>query len=122
MATVTAQMEAILNEYVEGADDIARHCAKEAADHTARTLRSTSPRRFGGYARGWSVKSTAGGVLSGYVVHNKKYASLTHLLEHGHVVKNQYGAYDRRVGARVHIAPAEQQGMQEFEALLRERL
>lgn len=121
MPTVTSQMEAILSEYVEGADESARVCAKTAADHTRRILRNTSPKRRGGYSRGWTVKSTAGGVLTGYVVYNRRFPGLTHLLEHGHAVRNQYGSYGR-TGGDGHISSAEQEGIQEFEALLREAL
>lgn len=121
MASVTDQISKILNEYSEEVDEVVRKDAKKAADKTARKLKSSSPKRKGGYAQGWRVKSTATGILTGYTVYNAKKPGLTHLLEHGHLSRNQYGTYGR-VGGRAHIKPAEAEGIREFEAMVRQDL
>lgn len=103
-----------VNEALSGYnDDLAiqvKEAAKEVGDKTAKTLRSTSPKRIGGYAKSWRVKvltETASEI--GVVVHNAKWYMLTHLLEHGHAKRG-----GGRVAARPHIADAEQAGIEEF--------
>jgi hypothetical protein len=48
-------------------------------------------------------------------VYNNAAWELTHLLEHGHAVANQYGEYGTKFnGQKVHIAPAEEKGNAEL--------
>ena len=111
-ASVEQQMEEILREYGEKTERAVDAAAKRAAQRTAATLRATSPKEPSGgeYARGWGYKSEKGfGGSVATVVHNKTKPGLTHLLEKGHVTKNQYGTY-RRTPAHKHIEPAEQKG------------
>ena len=68
----------------------------------------------------------AGNTVS-YTVANTAHYQLTHLLEKGHAVRNQYGGPDRpgakkRVSARRHIKPAEIWGNQLLLAKLRSKL
>jgi hypothetical protein len=63
----------------------------------------------GGYSKGWRIQRDG----NGYIVHNGKYPGLTHLLEHGHVIKNQYGEYGR-APAIVHIKPVEDEEAQKY--------
>lgn len=100
--------------------------AKSVANKAARTLRATSPqaaekhRHKTVYAKGWSVKSEkAKG--RGYVVHNKTDYQRTHLLERGHVVRNQYGTWGR-APARRHIEPVARITEAEFERRVREAI
>lgn len=100
--------------------------AKEAAEVTARELQRTSPKRASGkgkgrYAKGWRVKRMEVGSLVSYVVYNGSNPGLTHVLEHGHVSRNQYGAWGR-VRAIPHIGPAADAGIQRFELGIRARL
>lgn len=100
--------------------------AKEAAEVTARELQRTSPKRKSGkgkgrYAKGWRVKRMAAGTLVSYVVYNGSNPGLTHVLEHGHVSRNQYGSWGR-VRAIPHIGPAAEAGIQRFELGIRARL
>lgn len=127
MATnLVAEVNAMLNEYVQGVQDAIDDAAKEAAEVTARELRANSPKREKGkgkgrYAKGWKVKKRNEAHLVSYVVYNGSSPGLTHPLEHGHVARNQYGSYGR-VRAIPHIGPAADAGIQRFELAVKARL
>lgn len=112
--SVEAQLHRILTEFVDEEKEKVEKITQQVAKETARQLKGSSPKDSGKYASGWKSKST-GVVGSGasYTVYNGAKPGLTHLLEHGHVSRNQYGTYGR-VGARVHIAPVEQAGIQSY--------
>ena len=115
-------MENLLEEYSQEVQDVANAAAKEAADLTMSQLKSSSPkqgRRGGKYARGWKVK--AGEAAKSYIVHNSTNPGLTHVLENGHVARNQYGTWGR-VRAIKHIAPAAEAGIQRFNLAVKARL
>lgn len=127
MATnLVAEVNAMLNEYVQEVQDAIDDAAKEAAEVTARELRANSPKREkdrgkGRYAKGWKVKKRNEAHLVAYVVYNGSSPGLTHPLEHGHVARNQYGSYGR-VRAIPHIGPAADAGIQRFELAVKARL
>lgn len=127
MATnLVAEVNAMLNEYVQEVQDALDDAAKEAAEVTARELRANSPKREKGrgkgrYAKGWKVKKRNEAHLVSYVVYNGSSPGLTHPLEHGHVARNQYGSYGR-VRAIPHIGPAADAGIQRFELAVKARL
>ena len=64
-----------------------------------------------GYAKSWRTKTTkeSSSALEITVYSPTRYM-LAHLLEHGHAMRN-----GGRVAAKVHIAPAEQDGIEELE-------
>lgn len=70
----------------------------------------------GAYRAGWRMK-TEGGTLAGYVatVYNADRPGLAHLIEKGHGGPHPAGAHP-------HIAPAYEEGVQVFEAALKEAL
>lgn len=123
---LVVEVSNILKEYKLEVDRAVKAAAKEAAEVTARTLKTTSPadaksRRRGKYARGWTYKRVDVGILTSYVVYNKTNPGLTHVLENGHVSRNQYGSYGR-VRAIKHIGPAAEAGIQRFDLAVRARL
>ena len=90
------------NEVTEKVEDI----KKEVATELVTQLKQTSPKDTGEYAKSWKVTKQG----TKYIVHVKApHYRLTHLLEKGHA-KTGGG----RVGARVHIAPAEQRAIQQY--------
>lgn len=109
----------VLDEWNEEFQEKVYNAAGIAAKDTVERLKATSPRRPNGgeYARTWRRKKTKDG--TGWVVYNKDNYRLTHLLEYGHAVHNQYGATNKRAAAHPHIKPAEQEGAKEFEELIR---
>ena len=70
-----------------------------------------SPKRYGKYRRSWKKKKLANG---SFVVFNAV-ASLTHILENGHISRN-----GGRVAGIVHIKPAEEKAIQNFEKRIKE--
>lgn len=123
---IAVEVANILNDYCLEADRAVVAAAKEAAEVTARELKSSSPKKVKGkgkgkYARGWTYKKVETGILTSYVVYNKSNPGLTHLLEHGHVSRNQYGSWGR-VRAIPHIGRAADAGIQRFDLGVRARL
>lgn len=108
--SITVQMQQIANEYQVKVKDASRKACKKVAKNLARTLKSTSPRKTGEYASGWRSKQEDADT---YVVYNAKKPGLTHLLENGHVSRNQYGTYGR-VPAYPHIKPAADAAQEEL--------
>ena len=121
MATksVEAQMKELLDTFDHHVQEVVEDAARESAKECVQKLKATSPKRPGGgeYARSWTSKK----LKHGWVVYNKKHYRLTHLLENGHVAKNQYGTWGR-VRAIKHIAPAADAGIQRFELSFRARM
>lgn len=118
--TVSSQIAEILNDYSDEAKSALAESAKDAAEETVKQLKSTSP-GGGKYARSWKVKDESTRTNPSYIVHNVRHYRLTHLLENGHLISNQYGSYGREP-AQKHIAPAEQMGISKFEQLVRREL
>lgn len=107
MPNVTKDLEEILKDYIDDVDEKSDKVLKTAASDTARDLRSTSPKRTGRYASSWTVKTEKGVGGNTYIVHNKKYYRLTHLLENGHATRNGTGRVFPDTPAHPHIKAAE---------------
>jgi len=120
--TVEQQMDKILTDYsktvIRETDEAFETVSKEAVQK----LKNTSPKRTGKYARSWTKKTEKGGSLKTdtVVIHNKVY-QLTHLLENGHVVRNEKGTYGRTNGIK-HIAPVEEWAADELPNLIKRKL
>lgn len=80
---------------------------KDTSNELVKELKANSPEKTGNYAKGWRMKKTS----KGYIVHNKTDYQLTHLLEKGHARRGG----GRDVKARVHIRPAEEKAIKDFE-------
>lgn len=116
--SVAEQMEAILEQYGKEVQEIVSEAAVETAKETVQELKATSPRSKGSgkhYASNWAMKSekVPGGGINTVVYNKAPTYRLTHLLEKGHVVKNQHGTYGRAPAIK-HIGPAEEKGMTSF--------
>ena len=117
MATesIAVQMEKILNEYSQEVKDATESAMDITAKEAVAKLKATSPRAKRGkhpgrYAKGWRVKKD--GKMT-CVVHNATDYQLTHLLENGHEIKNQFGTYGRTRAIK-HIKPVEEWCKSEF--------
>lgn len=108
--SVTAQITELLDDYQSDVQQITIETMDDVSKEAVKTLRDTSPKASGSYARGWTVKKD--GQLS-RVVYNKTDYQLTHLLENGHVIKNQFGTYGRAPAIK-HIKPVEEWAQKEF--------
>lgn len=108
-SSVYIQMKEIMDEYSEEVENVTVDAMEQTAKEAAAKLRSTSPRQSGGkhpgrYARGWAVKRLS--KLTA-VVYNRTDYQLTHLLENGHAIVNQFGVQPGRTRAIKHIKPVE---------------
>ena len=119
----------VLNEFVDDEVEIIDSTFRETANETAELVRSLSPGK-GDYASGWEMIEQTHGALDesiSFRVANPKHYQLTHLLEKGHAVKNQFGDPEKpgakkRVRARKHIKIAETWGNEVLIMRLRSRL
>lgn len=103
---VTAQMEKILDEFADRLNMKADEVMEEECRKTVADLRATSPKDTGEYRNDWEFMHKQ----HKWIVYNKDHYRLTHLLNNGHVVKNQYGRYSRYRGDK-HIDQAEQRSI-----------
>lgn len=116
---VSIQLHEIMQDVGKGAEEALRKAISETSKEAVQKLKNSSPKRPGGgeYAAGWSVKKDG---KTDAIVHNKVYR-LTHLLENGHVSRNQYGTYGR-VPAYPHIKPVEEWASEELPRRVMENL
>lgn len=108
--SVQIQMKAILDQFDEKVNTVLKNAGRDVSQEAAEKLRNSSPRQSGSYASGWTVTEQDGR----FVVHNATDYQLTHLLENGHVIENQYGVYGR-TRPRKHIKPVETWANREFQ-------
>lgn len=123
--SVEQQISEILTEFLDKETRTIERTFNLVGNETKEKLKAISPRQDGAnggaYARSWTLKKTgrrASGHSFGHLnctVYNKDHYRLTHLLEHGHVVRNQYGTPKKpgkqhRAQAVPHIAKAEEYG------------
>lgn len=110
-------IEKELTTYAKETTDVMREVVEEVTDDAVDTLKVTSPKRRGKYAKGWTSKTTTDTNTDlTKTIHNRT-PGLTHLLEDGHAKQN-----GGRVEGRKHIAPVEKKATQSFEDKLRQKL
>lgn len=98
-----------LQEYTTEVEEGLEEAKEKAAKDGAKTLKSTSPKKTGRYAKGW--RATKDG--DAWVIHNATRYQIAHLLEKGHAKKG-----GGRVSGTPHIAPVEEQTIKEYEKLI----
>lgn len=96
------QMYEILGNYDKKVEKLLIKDCREVASDASEELQKTSPKKSGEYASGWVSKP----LPKGAIVYNDTKPQLTHLLENGHGIKNQFGSYGR-AHAHKHIKKAE---------------
>lgn len=118
-AELSKAVNKVLREYGEDCREVVEDTAKEVAENAKKRLRAESPKspKGGNYAKGWQVQEEASRLGKTYIIHNKK-PGLPHLLENGHATRNGTGW----VNGITHIAPVEQDAVEEFQEKLADRL
>ena len=121
MTSVDAMADEIMKGLTEYAD-LAEEGMKKAVKKTAKSVKdeisANAPKRTGTYAKSWSTRKTKENSHSlEMTVHSKNSYQLAHLLEKGHAKRG-----GGRVSGRPHIAPAEENGVQLLEQLIKEAL
>lgn len=93
-----------LRQYTNEVKEKVEEAAKEVSEEGVQKLKETSPKKSGKYAQSWRLKK----VGTKWVTYNTRY-QLTHLLEKGHAKVN-----GGRVPGKPHIAPVEQDMVEEY--------
>lgn len=123
MNDFSKDIEAILNDYSDEVSAVIEQASKVAAQATVKELKATAPRDKGrtGYSRSFAIKKSGTGRNTSYTAYSKV-PNMTHLLEKGHAIANQYGRYGGRTNGKKHWAPAERIGIERFEKEIRDEL
>lgn len=131
MKNLKDQFDDIRKEFSKEVYDDIEKVGDEASDYTLDLVKKRSPRdehrkahRVGKrrYASGWVKKKENSRFNIGrYIIHNPSNYRLTHLLENGHVIKNQYGTYGR-TRAFPHVRVSEADGIEYYDKKLKEKL
>lgn len=116
------EVDKILKDYSNDVDEALDKASVTYAKITTRELSSASPigkdtPKPGKYSKGWGYKKHKSKKSVGATVWNISDYRLTHLLEHGHALR-QGG----RSPAIVHIKPIEENITKEFESEVKDRL
>jgi len=111
---INEQLQKYAGSITEDMKDSLRESAKEMRKDISRN----SPVRTGRYKKSWTVKKIAENSISlELVMHSKNRYQLTHLLEHGHALRN-----GGRVEGKPHIKPAEEAGKKKLVESLKEKI
>lgn len=104
----------ILSDYAEDVREAVDEATTETAADAVKKLKTNSmPFKDNTYSKGWTKKITRNRLYSQATVYNRTEGRLTHLLEHGHALRN-----GGRARAFPHIAPVNDQVPEVFEEKL----
>ena len=100
----TKELLKVLQDYTEDVIDGINSRTGNISKEAVKTLKRTSPKLQGDYAKSWSVKAQKFyNAPTRYTIFNKKHYRLTHLLEYGHAKAGGTG----RTKAQPHIKEVE---------------
>ena len=107
-----------LAEYAELADAGMKRAVRKTATAVKNEISANAPVKSGRYKRSWTAKKTKENSHTlEMTVHSKDRYQIAHLLEHGHAKRG-----GGRVAAIPHIAPAEANGADMLETLIKKEL
>ena len=107
-----------LQEYSELADDEMKKAVRKTATSVKKEISANAPHDTGTYAKSWTsskVRETSHNLQM--TVHSRNRYRLAHLLEKGHAKRG-----GGRVQGKPHIAPAEKNGEELLETLIRKAI
>ncbi len=107
-----------LTEYSDLADSAMKKAVRKTATSVKKEISANAPVKSGRYKKSWTAKKTKENSHTlEMTIHSKDRYQLAHLLEHGHAKRN-----GGRVAAIPHIAPAEENGADMLESLIKKEL
>lgn len=114
------EIEVCLNDAKKQIDQETKKAVDAGARKAVSQLKATSPKRYGGYAGGWTSSAEGSVGSTGYsrTVYNSSKPSLTHLLEFGHAKVLWGHRTGERVSPKPHIEQAFNAGAAEMERRL----
>lgn len=105
--SLASEIMKTLQEYTTEVEEGLEKEKEKAAKDGAKILKATSPKGpTGKYAKGWRAKRDG----QAWVIYNATRYQIAHLLEKGHAKRG-----GGRVPGKVHIAPVEEQVIDQFE-------
>ena len=107
-----------MNDYAETTAEDVKSAVRKAGSSVKKEISANAPKKTGAYSKSWSVKTTkeTSNSLEVTVYSPTKYR-LAHLLEYGHAKRG-----GGRTSARPHIAPAEQNAIDQLEREIKRAL
>ena len=121
---LASEINDILRDFIKEENRKIETIMPEVAKDAQRTVKSLSP-GDGPYRNGWRIKYPNRYLKSyGFQIWNPKHYQLTHLLENGHLIKNQFGGPfgQGRTRAIPHISKAQEEADRLILKRLREML
>ena len=117
--TLADSIRDILEEYGDEVKGILDEITKKIAQKGQQAIKNESKSKFNGkrYWKGWKVDLQVGRLDTKATIYNESLPGLPHLLEYGHAKRG-----GGRVQGTVHIAPVEEQLVNEFEKQVRSKL
>ena len=107
-----------LEEYADLADAAMKKAVRKTATAVKNEISAKAPVKSGRYKRSWAAKKTKENSHAlEMTVHSKDRYQIAHLLEYGHAKRG-----GGRVAAIPHIAPAEANGADMLETLIKKEL
>ena len=107
-----------LREYSELADTAMKKAVRKTAASVRKEISENAPKDTETYAKSWATKKvTENSHKLEVTVHSKNRYQIAHLLEKGHAKRN-----GGRVNGKPHIAPAEENGADLLESLIKKEL
>ena len=105
MDSVEVLLTEVMTEVNDEANEIMFKCMSKAMQKAKKEVFTRSPVLIGKYKKGWAVRTKRLKYGFDGVIYNKTYPGLTHLLNNGHVIRNQHGTFGRVSGDN-HITKA----------------
>ena len=114
----------ILEEYADDVQGNLEDIVKEVGKKGAKAVKAQAQASVDGkkYASGWTSQVEVTRLGATATIYNKSQPGLAHLLEHGHVSRNGTGRTFDPVPGREHIAPVEEELVEEFQKELEKKL
>ena len=107
-----------LREYSELADTAMKKAVRKTAASVRKEISANASKDTGTYAKSWATKKvTENSHKLEVTVHSKNRYQIAHLLEKGHAKRG-----GGRVNGKLHIAPAEENGADLLESLIKKEL
>ena len=133
MSQVTIKPDQLAREILKNLDDYTDNvrvkvdeAVGEVAKESQKKLRATTGAEgsnvWKNYPTGWTIRSTKRPKFRKEEVWNSRYYRLTHLLEHGHVIKNGTGRTFGRTRSFEHIGPINDEAQKKLEERIREAI
>ena len=117
--TLADSIRDILEEYGDEVKGSLDEITKKIAQKGQQAIKNESKSKLNGkrYWKGWKVDLQVGRLDTKATIYNESLPGLPHLLEYGHAKRG-----GGRVQGTVHIAPVEEQLVNEFEKQVRSKL